>query len=237
MGFTLDLIKGIIKKRTGLFKGKEPEAPKYPLGLAVGKTVKLDDVSFLLGDGELMLPPPGERCTVVAIAQYELLGRKVLRFYLEADETDVNREWNRTYILEISQEKPDAPLDLCRLYWPRIEEMPTDWKPFLDEGGVLWWFETQIPRSFEEGDQDMVVYQRVWGAGESMKPLAYNETVLGGGETIKYPYVNLFAREYDIADGKKGKEYFLLAVVENSEGAFLQGIVGIDVDHTGITIL
>jgi Protein of unknown function (DUF2491) len=191
----------------------------------VGQTIPLDPAPFLLAAGVTKVQPPSGSgmISVEAVGLLEDAGAQFHRLYLPG----------RTSFFQIHLGADGAP-DECR-YFSRLDEVqPADqaeWGQWLDPAqGMIGWpvFQTK----------DGQTYDRAWAPGQSrVSPRQQAETVQTlAGLSRRQLQGMLYARATGAAPPAPQGEYVMVAAVEDAGQAWVEIVVGIDVNPAALTL-
>jgi hypothetical protein len=210
--------------------GPQPGVPAALAGsratrFRVGQTIPLDPSAFLLAAGITKVqPPPGSgMISVEAVGLLEDAGTQLHRLYLPG----------RTGFFQLHLGGDGAP-DECR-YFSRLDEVQpasqAEWGEWLDPAqGMIGWpaFQTK----------DGQTYQRAWAPGQArIAPRQQTETIETlGGRSQRRLQAMLYARPTGAAPPAPQGEYVLVAAVEDAGQAWVEIVVGIDVNPAALTL-
>jgi hypothetical protein len=191
----------------------------------VGQTIPLDPAPFLLAAGATKVrPPPGSgMISVEAVGLLEDAGAQLHRLYLPG----------RTSFFQLHLGADGTP-DECR-YFSRLDEVqPADqaeWGQWLDPAqGMIGWpaFQTK----------DGQTYDRAWAPGQSrVSPRQQAETLQAlGGLSQRSLQTMLYARPTGAAAPAPQIEYVMVAAIEAAGQAWVEIVVGIDVNPGALTL-
>lgn len=233
------LLKRIGKKRIDQRKesarvsGKERIDRDLPLGLRINGIVDVSQVDFILGGDDLKVKYPGTGNIVSSYGSFSLGRSDVKRFYFDSS--------NGVYMLQVVVDRNQA-VEECRLFMPYDEVYPDDWGFWLAEADGYIGLDTfQL--------KDGTIYYRVWENEEAMTiveeddegnrltripPVEFLETIYldsygEQSETVKYDSM-LYGRHVT----EEVNEFLMVSAVEESDGASVQIMVGIELQPVSI---
>jgi hypothetical protein len=195
----------------------------------VGQTIPLDPAPFLLAAGVTKVQPPSGSgmssgmISVEAVGLLEDAGAQLHRLYLPG----------RTSFFQLHLGADGAP-DECR-YFSRLDEVqPADqaeWGQWLDPAqGMIGWpaFQTK----------DGQTYDRAWASGQSrVSPRQQTETLQTlGGLSQRRLQAMLYARATGASPPAPQGEYVMVAALEDAGQAWVEIVVGIDVNPAALTL-
>jgi hypothetical protein len=242
MATTWALLKRMAEKKYDAVK-ESYERPKgeridkdLPLGLRISAMVEIPEVDFILGGNDLKIKHPGAGTAVLSYGTFPVGDSSVKRFYLDAKDSP--------YLLQIVVDAKNI-IEECKLFMPYDEIFPDDWGFWLgDADGYIGYSVFQI----KDGTQ----YFRVWqnegaqnvlqedGQGNRLTripPLRFDETIYMDPyaqrtETVAYDSM-LYGRHVN----ENVDEYLLVSAVDESDGASVQIMVGIDLQPASIKVI
>lgn len=255
MGFNWELMKRIAAggaaKVKGAFSASLPRIDEnLPLDLRFTALVQIPEANFLLGGDALKMVYPKGYGDVKAYGKISWGDSVAHRFYLKFEAEPL-------YILQVVVGKK-GEIEECRLYMPYDEVMPTSgegtssdcWPFWLNEhDGLIGWSVFDLPdggpryfRTWEDTGTEVVVSREKTDEGENVitriPPINFTEILYldeNGKSSVDIEYTGmLYGRwiEEDIL-----AEYLLLCAVEDSEGAAVRVMVGMDFDPATLKIL
>jgi hypothetical protein len=192
----------------------------------VGQTIPLDPAPFLLAAGITKVQPPSSGSGMISVEAVGLLedaGAQLHRLYLPG----------RTSFFQLHLGADGTP-DECR-YFSRLDEVqPADqaeWGQWLDPAqGMIGWpvFQTK----------DGQTYDRAWAPGQSrVSPRQQVETLQAlGGLSQRSLQSMLYARPTGAAPPAPQGEYVMVAAIEDAGRAWVEIVVGIDVNPAALTL-
>jgi hypothetical protein len=191
----------------------------------VGQTIPLDPAPFLLAAGvtKVQPPPGGAMISVEAVGLLEDAGALLHRLYLPG----------RTSFFQLHLGSDGSP-DECRYFSLLDQVQPADqaeWGQWLDPAqGMIGWpaFQTK----------DGQTYERAWAPGQArIAPRQQTETLQAlGGQSQRNLQAMLYAKPTGAAPPAPQGEYVLVAAIEDAGQAWVEILVGIDVNPAALTL-
>jgi hypothetical protein len=207
-----------------------------PLGLRFNAIVEVPEVDFILGGDDLKVKHPGTSNAVLSYGAFPVGDSNVHRFYLESSDI--------IYMLQIVTDMKNI-VEECKLFMPYDEVYPEDWDFWLsDKDGYIGLdiFQTK----------DQTQYFRVWENDDAKRVVEQDQK---GNQITRIPPVQLTEKLYLDPYGEqtemvkydsmlygrhvndKVDEYLLLSAVNEKDGASVQIMVGIELQHKSIKVI
>lgn len=226
---------------TAAFQGKtaKRQDDDLPLGIRVGSTVNFDQSTFILGGDELEFVPPQGRCLCKGYGKLRIDGFEYFRFYLQDD-----AQPSRDFVLQVGMIdgkpaefllyqpylNPDACPDgeIC----PATQE---DWRQWIgDKKGFIGDQYFEIPGGTQ--------YDRVINPANTrrIKPFEYAENATFDALAAPSKFADLCGMTYGrtiTANGIEVKEFSLPEKHEDSDGAFITVLIGVEMQQAEISVL
>ncbi len=210
-----------------------------PLGLRFNCLVETPEVDFILAGSDLLIKYPGSGCSVVSFGKFAVGDSMAYRFYLDSSAGP--------YMLQIVADSKKV-IEECKLFMPYDEVLPSgpdDWGFWLsEEDGYIGLsvFDTKTSvryfRVWENPDAVRVLEQ---GSSEAqidrIPPERFIEKIYldpygESTETITYDTM-LYGRKVT----ENVDEYLMVSAVDESDGASVQLMVGIELAPTSIKVI
>ncbi|MCX5862696.1 MAG: DUF2491 family protein [Desulfomonile sp.] len=208
----------------------------FPLGIRFNGILEIPEVDFILGGIDLKIKRPDSAEVVTSYGTFTVGGSTVHRFYMLSSET--------IYLLQIVSDARQT-IEECKFFMAYDEIYPEDWDFWLSEkdGYIgLGIFQTkdgtQYFRVWENQDAESVVEEDDPGNRLTrIPPVQFIETIYMDPygektETVKYDSMLYGRRVNDAVD-----EYLLLSAVNETSGASVQIMVGIELEQASIKVI
>lgn len=216
--------------------GKERKDKDLPLGIRLNGIVEIPRVDFVLGEGDLKIKPPSSGEIVTSFGSFLVGGSTVHRFYMPGSED--------LWMLQVVTDSKQLVQE-CKFFMAYDEIYPEDWGFWLSQtdGYIgLSIFQTkdgaQYFRVWEDQDAELVVEEDNRGNKLTrIPPVQFIETIYidpygQKTETVKYDSMLYGRRVNDNVD-----EYLLVSAVDETSGASVQIMVGIELEPASIKVI
>lgn len=210
-----------------------------PLGLRFNCLVEAPEVDFILAGSDLLIKYPGSDCSVVSFGKFAVGDSMAYRFYLDSSVGP--------YMLQIVADSKKV-VEECKLFMPYDEVFPADpasWAFWLaEEDGYIGLsiFDTKTSvrffRVWENPDAVRVLEPDASGAQlDKIPPEKFIEKIYldpygEKTETITYETM-LYGRQVN----ENVDEYLMISAVDQSDGASVQIMVGVELAPTSIKVI
>ena len=207
-----------------------------PLGLRFNCLVEFPEVDFILAGSDLLTKYPGSGCSVVSYGNFPVGDSMLHRFYLDASAGP--------YMLQIVADSKKV-IEECKLFMPFDEIYPDDWGFWMaEQDGYIGLniFDTRTAvrffRIWENPEATRIVERDETGATiDRIPPVRFVETIYLDAfgekkETVTYDTM-LYGRHVN----ENVDEYLMISAVEESDGASVQIMVGVELASPSIKVI
>ncbi len=210
-----------------------------PLGLRFNCLVELPEVDFILAGSDLLIKYPGSDCSVASLGKFAVGDSMAYRLYLDSSAGP--------YMLQIVADSKKV-VEECKLFMPYDEVFPSgddDWAFWLaEEDGYIGLniFDTKTSvrffRVWENSDDVRVLEKDASGARlDRIPPERFIEKIYldpygERTETITYDAM-LYGRQVT----ENVDEYLMVSAVDQSDGASVQIMVGVELAPASIKVI
>jgi hypothetical protein len=242
MASTWNLFKKIGQKKVDDFRQSSGKSfsdkidKDLPLGLRFNCLIEFPEVDFILAGADLLIKYPGSSCSVVSYGKFPVGDSMLHRFYLDTSEGP--------YMLQIVADSKKI-IEECKLFMPYDEIYPDDWGFWLAEqdGYIgLSIFDTKSSvrffRVWENPEATRIVESNTDGATiDRIPPVRFVETIYldpfgEKTETVTYETM-LYGRHVN----ESVDEYLMISAVDESDGASVQIMVGLELASPSIKVI
>jgi hypothetical protein len=242
MAGTWNLLKKIGQKKVDEVKGSIQKDwsdridKDLPLGLRMNGMVDVPEVDFILAGADLKVKHPKETLVVASIGMIPVGDSMLYRMYLNAS--------HGVYVLQVSADK-NRVVEECKFYMPYDEIYPDDWDFWLSKtDGYIGFsvFQTQDGTSYDRvwqdaGAETVIEEDQQGNRLTRIPPVPFYEAVYldpygEKRETVRYESM-LYGRHVN----EQVDEYLLLSMAEDSDGASIQIMVGIQLEPASVKVI
>ncbi len=245
MSSTWNIFKKIGQKKVNEYKeniGKsfsERIDVDLPLGLRFNCLVEAPEVDFILAGSDLLTKYPGSSCSVVSIGKFIVGDSMVYRFYLDSSAGP--------YLLQVAVDSKKI-IEECKLFMPYDEIYPAnpdDWAFWLaEEDGYIGLsvFDTKNSirffRVWEDQGSVRIVEQDPSGASiDRIPPVRFIEKIYLDPYGEKTETVTYDAMLYGRQVTENVDEFLMISAVDQSDGASVQIMVGVELAPTSLKVI
>ncbi len=227
----IDEVKGSFQKDWGDRIDKD-----LPLGLRMNGMVDVPEVDFILAGADLKVKHPKESLVVASIGVIPVGDSKLHRFYLNSSQG--------IYVLQVLADKNQA-IEECKFYMPYDEVYPDDWDFWLSKTDGYIGFSvfqtkdgTSYERVWEDAGAETVIEEDEHGNRLTRIPpvplyeVVYMDPFGQQRETVRYESMLYGRHVNDQVD-----EFLLVSSVEESDGASIQIMAGIELGPASIKVI
>ncbi|MCX5874216.1 MAG: DUF2491 family protein [Deltaproteobacteria bacterium] len=207
-----------------------------PLGLRFNCLVEVPEVDFILAGADLLTKYPGTGCSVVSYGKFPVGDSMLHRFYLDSSAGP--------YMLQVVADSKKV-IEECKLFMPYDEIYPEDWGFWLaEQDGYIGLnvFDTKNSvrffRVWENPEATRIVESD--GAGtqiDRIPPVRFVETLYIDPFGEKTETLNYESMLYGRNVSENVDEYLMISAVDESDGASVQIMVGVELAAPSIKVI